>query len=148
MYSADQLNTPSARHAGLPLQLLLYGVLYLKCKLQVVNRKLIGNNVLSLELLFAQVFGSKGMIQVGNVREDSVNSFYKDGGTSTALQYSFPQRYKDAYLKEMDTFLTIVSDPTCPCPVTKQDVLLSSRVADACERSLKEGKMVTLEPLN
>lgn len=86
------------------------------------------------------------MIQVGDVPIDSVKTYDKDGGMSSALQYSFPQRYKEAYLKEMDTFLSIVRDPASSLrPVSKEDVLLCSRVADACEVSLKEGKMVTLD---
>lgn len=88
------------------------------------------------------------MIQVGNVPIDSMKTFDKDGGTSSALQYSFPQRYKDAYLREMDAFISIVRDPASSSrPVSKQEVLLSSRVADACEESLREGKMVTFQPV-
>lgn len=87
------------------------------------------------------------MLQVENIPKNSVKRFDQSGGSTPQLQYSFPQRYEEAYLREMDAFLSIVSDPILPCPVTKQDVLLSGRVADACERSLKEGRTVTLDPI-
>ena len=85
------------------------------------------------------------MIQVDNVTEDSVKCFEKGLIVTSPIQYSFPQRYKEAYRREMDAFLAMVQDPTLPHPVPKEDVLLSSRVADACERSLKEEKVVSLE---
>jgi myo-inositol 2-dehydrogenase/D-chiro-inositol 1-dehydrogenase len=85
------------------------------------------------------------MIQVGNIVEDSVKSFDKEGGESSRYQHSFPQRYREAYVKEMEAFVAIVRDPTLPNPVTREAVLLSSRIAEACERSFKEGKMVSLE---
>ena len=62
----------------------------------------------------------------------------------TASVYSFPQRYKESYEIELEHFLSVVLDPTLQVSVTKEDVLLSNDVADACERSLKEGKMVVM----
>ncbi len=95
-----------------------------------------------------QALGSKGMLQVENIPKDSVLCSGKEGGASSMLHYSFPQRYRDAYIKELDTFIGIVQDPTLPCPVTKEDVLLSTRVAVACEISLKEGRVVDFDSLD
>ena len=86
------------------------------------------------------------MLQVQNIPDDPVLWSSKEGVASPMLQFSFPERYKEAYLLELDTFVSIVLDPSLPCPISKADVLLSSRVADACETSLKEGRVVTFEP--
>ena len=88
------------------------------------------------------------MLQVNNVEKDSLQSFTSDGGHSSALQHSFPQRYEQAYLKELQDFLAIVRDPSAPSPrpVSREEVLLSGLVADACEKSLEEGRPVILEP--
>ncbi len=87
------------------------------------------------------------MLQVLNVPEKPVICFDGVGSSMPPLQYSFPQRYKDAYLQEMECFLSSVLDPSIPIPVTKRSVLLCSRIAEACEKSLKEGKMVTPDPI-
>ena len=52
-----------------------------------------------------------------------------------------------AYEQELDHFVSLVLDPTKQCAVTRDEVLLCTRVANACERSHKEGKMVELEPI-
>ena len=52
-----------------------------------------------------------------------------------------------AYEREMDHFVDMVLDRSVKCAVTRNDVVLCTRVANACERSYKEGKMVELEPV-
>ena len=47
----------------------------------------------------------------------------------------------------MDHFVGLVLDPSKPCAVSKEHVLLCTRIANACERSQKEGKIVGLEPV-
>ena len=81
-----------------------------------------------------------------NVLKESTHCFSADGGKTPPLQHSFPQRYEQAYLQEMEHFISVVRDPSIPLAVTKKEVILSSRVADACERSLKEG-LVTLDKI-
>lgn len=38
-------------------------------------------------------------------------------------------------------------DPSKPCAVTRDDVVLVTRIANACEKSQKECKMVELDPI-
>ena len=52
-----------------------------------------------------------------------------------------------AYEREMDHFVDLVLDPSKPCLVTRDDVVLCTRIANACEQSQKEGKMVELDPV-
>ena len=88
------------------------------------------------------------MLQVQNVSKEPISCYTEMGGATTPLQHSFPQRYEQAYLLELEQFLDIVQDPSRTCPVTKETVLLTSRIADACEVSMKEGRMVTFDPSN
>ena len=87
------------------------------------------------------------MLQVVNVPIDPVLKFDKEGGGSPPFLHSFSDRYREAYLQEMETFLSLVLDPSLPCPVRKEEVVLSARIADACETSLKEGRVVTFDPV-
>ena len=82
------------------------------------------------------------MLCVENVSEDSVSLSNKGGVTTKPLLYSFPQRYEQAYILELDHFIEILKDPSIPACVTREQTLLSSRVAEACEVSLREGKAV------
>ena len=84
------------------------------------------------------------MLQVENIPKDPTTTLTQDGKASPLLLHSFPQRYKEAYEMELDHFVSVVLDPSVPLMITKEEVLLSSEVADACERSLKEGKMITI----
>ena len=97
--------------------------------------------------LLPQVFGEKGMLVCENVREDTNLMYNNDGCTASPVQFSFPQRFKEAYQRELDHFVDLVLDPSKPCAVTKEEVLLCARVANACERSQKEGRIVGLDPM-
>ena len=88
------------------------------------------------------------MLQVENVPKNPIQCFSEAGGATPPLQYSFPERYEAAYITELNLFVDIVTDPTLSCPVTKETVLLTSKIADACEQSMKEGRMVTFDPSN
>ena len=92
------------------------------------------------------MFGKKGMLVCENSHEEPVFCYGTEGAISTPLFYSFPQRYELAYRHELDHFINVVLDPSKPLSVTRDQTLLSSRVANACERSQREGKMVELEP--
>ncbi len=104
--------------------------------------------MLSILLLHTtQVLGEKGMLRVENISEDSVSLSDNGGVTTTPFLFSFPQRYEAAYRLELDHFITLLRDPTQPSCVTREQTLLVTRVADACEVSLREGRAVDLSPL-
>ena len=92
-----------------------------------------------------QVLGSKGMLQVHNILKEPVTSYVQSGVSCPTFQHSFPQRYKESYISELRHFISVVRDPIIPLYVTKEEVLLVSQITDACECSLKEERLVTLE---
>ena len=94
-----------------------------------------------------QVLGEKGMLRVENIHKDPVQSATSDGVTSSTYLHSFPDRYKQAYDEELNHFIDVVLDPSIPLSVTKDETLLASRIAEACEISAKEGRMVNITAL-
>lgn len=85
------------------------------------------------------------MLQVENILKEPVRRYGNEATVAPPLQYSFPQRYEEGYQAELDLFFDMVKDPSTPCHITKESVLLTSRIADACEKSVKEGRMVPLD---
>jgi myo-inositol 2-dehydrogenase/D-chiro-inositol 1-dehydrogenase len=91
------------------------------------------------------VLGEKGMMRVENVHETTVQSATPDGIRSMPYHHSFPERYRQAYLEELDHFIDVMLDPSILLSVTKEQTLLATRIAEACGRSAKEGRMVGLD---
>ena len=85
------------------------------------------------------------MLQVHNVLKEPVTSYVQSGVTYPILQDTCNERYKEAYMGELDHFISVIRDPTIPLCVTKEEVLLVSQITNACDSSLKEGRMVMLE---
>jgi myo-inositol 2-dehydrogenase/D-chiro-inositol 1-dehydrogenase len=95
-----------------------------------------------------EAFGEKGVLLCENVHEDPCLHYSSSSGSSASLiQYSFAERFKVAYEREMDHFVDLILDPSTECAVSRDDVLLSTRIANACDRSQREGRMVELEPI-
>ena len=84
------------------------------------------------------------MLKVGNPPKNERIRLCQEEGPFSSPIYSFTQRYKESYELELDHFLSVVLDPTLPMKVNKEDVLLSSEIAEACKRSFKEGIMVAM----
>lgn len=59
--------------------------------------------------------------------------------------YSFPQRYEQAYMLELEHFLDLVGDPQKTLKVQKRDTLRATQLAEACELSYKTGQMVSFQ---
>jgi myo-inositol 2-dehydrogenase / D-chiro-inositol 1-dehydrogenase len=55
----------------------------------------------------------------------------------------FMQRFRDAYVAELTTFLDVVTGQT-PSPCTPQDALEAFYVAEACELSRHRGEPVRI----
>ena len=86
------------------------------------------------------------MLTCSNINHDPSTLFDSRGCTASPVENSFHLRFKEAYQKELDHFLDTVLDPSVPCIITRDDVLLSSRIAEACKKSQREGRMVELDP--
>lgn len=66
------------------------------------------------------------------------------GLNSAPIWYSFPSRFRNAYQAEMEHFLDVVYGKA-KSMVHYKDTLAVSKIATACEESVRTGKIVELE---
>ena len=60
------------------------------------------------------------------------------------IDYSFPTRYREAYLAELEAFVDCALEGS-PVPVTHQDARCSFVLAEAAERSYREARPVEVK---
>ncbi len=90
-----------------------------------------------------EVFGSEGMVAVGNKTPDHV-IHADDGGVHAAKPvYFFIERYTEAYIEEMHAFVRCILEDTAP-PVTGEDGRMPVVMGYAAWTSFKEGRPVNL----
>lgn len=90
-----------------------------------------------------EIFGSKGMVQVGNIHETSTFISTSSGIQRSKYQHSFPQRFHQAFGMELDTFGDTLLFQK-PWPVTEEDCIRAQRVADAAQESARTGAVVEM----
>jgi myo-inositol 2-dehydrogenase/D-chiro-inositol 1-dehydrogenase len=90
-----------------------------------------------------EVFGSNGNFVVDNLRPTSVESFVESGVFRDTPHPSFIERYQDAFIHELQSFIACVRDGT-PVSVTAEDALAAVRAAGAARISMLENRPVRL----
>lgn len=91
-----------------------------------------------------ELFGSEGALRVDNITDSAVSRFDEGGGNGASFPYSFAERYADAYRAELDHFADLLDGIAAPS-TGPRDSLRALRLADAAERSLRNGAPVRLE---
>ena len=90
-----------------------------------------------------EVFGDQGMLVSENRAPTTLRQATSRGVFTDPIDYSFPDRYSEAYRFELDHFIEVVKG-TAEMEITSYDALLANRVADACEKSYKTGQVVSV----
>ena len=80
---------------------------------------------------------------VGNVSQTTAVRAGADGITAAVLETFFLERYRQAYVAEMDAFVRMIQDGEAPL-ADHSDGLAAQRLAEAAMRSLAEGRMVPI----
>lgn len=95
-----------------------------------------------------EVFGARGMLMAGNRRQTSVELW---NGRHTAARdvvlNFFIERYREAYVAEVDAFVTALENGTAPSP-DFADGLAALELAQAAQRSLATGRTVKVAAEN
>ncbi|GFR32466.1 myo-inositol 2-dehydrogenase [Trichonephila clavata] len=91
-----------------------------------------------------EVFGNNGMLTCGEQRPTGVRCHNGKGATSVPIFFSFASRYQEAYAIEMEHFLSVVQGLE-ECNVKGESILAVSKIASACEESVREGKVIPLK---
>lgn len=88
-----------------------------------------------------EAFGSKGASQAENELVNNVTLSNVEGVHSQKPLHFFLERYNDAYIAEVEEFLTAIRNDT-PTPVSFEDGIMAQRLAFAANESLKSGQPV------
>lgn len=93
-----------------------------------------------------EVFGSKGNVVVDNLRSTTVEAYLERGVFADRPLPSFPDRYQDAFIRELESFISCVAEGS-PVSVTAADALASVRAATAARTSMLENRPVRVAPV-
>jgi len=90
-----------------------------------------------------ELLGATGLLQAGNVLENTVNKITTAGALSAKPEYFFLERYMKAYEAEWRAFVGAIQAGSA-YPVTLQDGVNALAVAEAATISCQTGKTVRL----
>ena len=90
-----------------------------------------------------EVFGSKGMVKAENPLTDTVTFSGSEGTRAASPPYFFVERYKPAFLSELQAFFACIQEDTPP-PVTGNDGRAPVVIGFAALKSLRENRPVLL----
>ena len=93
-----------------------------------------------------EVFGSKGMVTAANPLTDTVTFSGSDGSRAASPPYFFVERYKSAFLSELQAFFTCIQEDTLPA-VTGADGRAPVVIGFAALKSLRENRPVRLSEI-
>jgi len=91
-----------------------------------------------------EVFGPLGMLDVKNETPNNSVFSRENGSQEDPIYYSFPSRHCDGYRIELEHFLDVVQGKV-EMSVTAEMTSAVSKIADACEESVKSGLPVKLD---
>lgn len=91
-----------------------------------------------------EVSGEMGMLQVLNPAKTSLVASSISGVTSDVLSHSFPERFHDAYLHELDHFVDVLQGKAPPL-VHWNAARMATIVSEAARIAAVEKKVVTLK---
>jgi len=93
-----------------------------------------------------EVFGAKGMVTAANPLTDTVTFSGSDGSRAASPPYFFVERYKPAFLSELQAFFTCIQEDTLPA-VTGADGRAPVVIGFAALKSLRENRPVRLSEI-
>ena len=93
-----------------------------------------------------EVFGSKGMVTAANPLTNTVTFSGNEGSHTASPPYFFVERYKPAFLSELQAFFACIQEDTPP-PVTGKDGRAPVVIGFAALRSLRENRPVRLSEI-
>mmetsp|Transcript_9277 Transcript_9277/g.10581 ORF Transcript_9277/g.10581 Transcript_9277/m.10581 type:complete len:338 (+) Transcript_9277:235-1248(+) len=94
-----------------------------------------------------EIFGTSGKVSVENVPENMCLTAGPQGITSSRHQYSFPQRFKEAFESEMSVFVECILDGK-EWPVSMSDCIAAQAISLAASKSCSLGTSVIYEKVH
>ncbi len=93
-----------------------------------------------------EIFGSDGMISVANAKPDTHVYINQEGEHTARPHYFFVERYKEAYVAELKSFIDCLLHHHAP-PVNGRDGLMALVMGMAAQKSFKEHRPVALNEI-
>ena len=93
-----------------------------------------------------EVFGSKGMVTAANPPINTVTFSGSEGAHAASPPYFFVERYKAAFLAELQAFFACIQEDTLP-PVTGKDGRAPVVMGFAALKSLRENRPIRLSEI-
>ncbi|MBZ0332164.1 inositol 2-dehydrogenase [Halomonas sp. ANAO-440] len=94
-----------------------------------------------------EAFGSAGMLQAQNESETRLRFTGEPGQVEEKPLWFFLERYAEAYSREIGDFVDAWQEKRAPL-ASASDGLEALRLAEAAERSLKEGRRIALDDIH
>ncbi len=91
-----------------------------------------------------EVVGTEGTLRISPVPEKNLCVIYDKNGAVKECVSGFPERFAEAYLKEMEEFINCVQEGRKP-EVTVYDGTKSTQIAFATTEAYREGKPLKIE---
>ncbi|CAI5744311.1 unnamed protein product [Peronospora destructor] len=91
-----------------------------------------------------EVVGEYGMLQVQNLSKTAMVQSTKAGITADTLRHSFPERFHEAYLLELDSFIDVIKGNANP-RIQWSAARMNTIIAEAARIAAVEKKVVTIK---
>ena len=88
-----------------------------------------------------EVFGDFGMYHLENQIDNNISYYDTNGSNYSKMNYSFKQRYKDAYIKELDYMYKMIVNDYEPL-IKEEHVILTKNICNAINLSIRENRIV------
>ena len=88
-----------------------------------------------------EVVGSFGMLQLHNEKDDLLTHHTEEGGMNGKINYNFPERFKEAYLNELNYFYHMIAHQY-PCLILPQHLEVNHHICDLINHSLTTQNIV------
>ena len=89
-----------------------------------------------------EVSGDFGLIKLENPLNSNVITYLPDSVKHSPIQYNFPQRFKEAYLNELNYFYNMIQNKY-PVIVSPKSLEVNNQICDLINKSLQENRMIT-----
>ena len=91
-----------------------------------------------------EIHGDFGMLTLNNQLDDTIVKYDTNGSHTSKINYSFGNRYKEAYIKELEHFYNIIIKNEKPI-IQENHLVLTKKICNAINKSIKENCMIYLE---
>ncbi|MES9774141.1 inositol 2-dehydrogenase [Priestia megaterium] len=91
-----------------------------------------------------EIIGTKGTLRIGTTPEKNMVTVFDENGAIKECSDGFLERFEQAYLSEVEEFISCIRENRQP-NVTVEDGVLSTALGYACKESFETGELVSVK---